>query len=223
MSGVRRLLLVRHGITDWNREGRFQGHLDPPLSETGQREARLIATRLAADADLRPERVVSSALARASETARIIADACGSPLATDTRLIELGQGDWEGRTHAELAVADSARYEAWRTGDHEPPGAETVEQALVRISAALGDLLDGEAAEATCLVSHGGTLRLVARLLLVLDGERSWALDVDNASLSALSRIDGGGWRVDRWNDTQHLLGRLPTHVDEAEGTPLAL
>ena len=67
-----RLVFVRHGVTDWNSEGRWQGRLDPPLSERGRREARMVADRLAADPDLRPARILSSTLARASETAAII-------------------------------------------------------------------------------------------------------------------------------------------------------
>ena len=104
------LLLVRHGLTDWNREGRFQGHLDPPLSDDGREQARLIATRLAASAKEPARRIVSSPLLRALETAEIIAEALGLPtdkVVRDARLRELGQGAWEGRTHAELAVSDA--------------------------------------------------------------------------------------------------------------------
>ena len=79
-----RLVVVRHGVTDWNREGRWQGRLDPPLSELGRREARMVADRLAANPDLRPARILSSTLARASETAamRLISSGtCRSALA----------------------------------------------------------------------------------------------------------------------------------------------
>jgi broad specificity phosphatase PhoE len=73
-------------------------------------------------------------------------------------------------------------------------------------------------------VSHGGTLRLAAGYLLGLATERAWALDVDNASLSRLSRdARGGTWRIDAWNDTGHLLGRTTLHTDEVDGKPLAL
>jgi broad specificity phosphatase PhoE len=73
-------------------------------------------------------------------------------------------------------------------------------------------------------VSHGGILRLVTRHLLGLEPRRAWALDVDNASLSELRRDDAGeAWAVVRWNDTGHLLGRTPQHVDESDGEPLAL
>jgi broad specificity phosphatase PhoE len=102
----RRLVLVRHGVTDWNREGRFQGHLDPGLADAGRHEAELVATRIAADDGLRPARLVSSSLGRAVETAAAIARMTGVAVEPDPRLMEIGQGEWEGRTHAELEVTD---------------------------------------------------------------------------------------------------------------------
>ena len=64
---------------------------------------------------------------------------------------------------------------------------------------------------------------MVANQLLELPGRWMWSFDVDNASVSVASRLDDGRWRLERWNDTLHLLGLEPTHVDEAEGRPLAL
>jgi len=219
VSGLR-LVLVRHGITDWNREGRFQGHLDPPLSDAGRREAALVASRLAADPALRPARIVSSSLARARETADAVGAACDLPVEPDRRLIEIGQGEWEGRTHDEIARTDAERYEIWRTTDGLPPGGETIESALGRLSDALAALDGSEGTVA--LVTHGGIIRVLARLLLELSPMRSWALDVDNASVSTVDQ-DDGRWRLDRWNDTRHLLGIERTHVQESEGHPVAL
>jgi probable phosphoglycerate mutase len=217
-----RLVVVRHGVTDWNREGRFQGHLDPPLSDVGRHEAELVAERIASDDLLRPVRIISSSLARAAETAAAIGVASGAPVEPDDRLIEIGQGEWEGRTHAELEVADARRYRAWRdaAGVRQPPGGESIDSATARVRAVLEELATSE--ETTCLVSHGGTMRILARLLFDLADDRSWALDVDNASIGVTTLIDGR-WRLDRWNDTRHLLGRELTHVDESEGRPLAL
>lgn len=224
----RRLLLVRHGVTDWNREGRFQGQLDPPLSDDGRVEAALIASRLVASGE-RPARVVSSPLSRALATAETIATAPWPsdppPIATDARLVEIGQGEWQGRTHAELLVADADRYAAWRDrgGEESPPGGEQIEAVLDRAAAVVADLLSREPWP-VCLVSHGGVMRLIAGELLGLTPRRAWALDLDNASLSVLvGDARPGSWRVERWNDTRHLLGRLPTHVAEAEGRPVAL
>lgn len=221
----RRLLLVRHGVTDWNREGRFQGHLDPPLGDDGRAEAELLARRLVATPELRPARIVSSTLARAMETAEPMGHAVGIPVEPDVRLIEIGQGEWEGRTHADLAVDDPDRYAAWRraAGIRQPPGGEAIEAATERVAALLAELGSRPGAWPVCLVSHGGTLRILASVLLRGASVAPWSLDVDNASLGTCTALDDGGWRLDRWNDTLHLLGRAVTHVDESEGRPLAL
>jgi len=220
----RRLLVVRHGVTDWNREGRFQGHLDPPLGDDGHDEAEHLAARLASEPDLRPKRIVSSTLARAMETAEALGRAVGVEVEPDPRLIEIGQGEWEGRTHADLAVADADRYAQWRrdAGIRQPPGGEPIESATARVSELLAEMQTGPGPWPICLVSHGGTLRILARVLLRAARVASWTLDVDNASLGVCTAVDDG-WRLDRWNDTLHLLGRTATHVDEAEGRPLAM
>jgi probable phosphoglycerate mutase len=227
-----RLVVVRHGVTDWNREGRFQGHLDPALSADGRLEAELVAERIAADAALRPARIISSPLARARQTAEAIGRASGSAVEADPTLMEIGQGEWEGRTHAELAEVDADRYRAWReaTGVRQPPGGETLDSVTARARAALARSADGP--WPLCLVSHGGIIRVLAGLALDLDPVRAWALDVDNAALGVLAAEEPAApersgadrrWRLERWNDTLHLLGIEPTHVDEAEGRPLAL
>jgi probable phosphoglycerate mutase len=225
-----RLLFVRHGVTDWNREGRFQGHLDPGLSGEGRAEARLVAERIAADSDLRPARLISSPLSRARQTADAILAALGDDdlhVELDRRLMEVGQGEWEGRTHAELVVEDPERYAAWRaaTWDRQPPGGEPVDAAVRRIRAALDEAIrstDRARAWPLCIASHGGTLRLAAHALLEIPVERAWRLELDNASLSMMDRVNGN-WRLVTWNDGAHLLGRGPVHVDEDDGQPLAL
>lgn len=225
---TRRLLLVRHGVTDWNREGRFQGHQDPALSDEGVAEARLLAQRLVATLGDGPLRIATSPLARARRTAELIVEALDGSgrhvkLETDARLVEVGQGEWEGRTHADLLVADAERYAAWRRSDsdRQPPGAEPLVEVMARIAACLEERTPAQD-ESTCLVSHGGTLRLLARLVLDLPPRRAWALDLDNASLSILSQSDDGPWRLERWNDARHLLGHMQVHVDESDGEPLA-
>jgi broad specificity phosphatase PhoE len=229
-----RLLLVRHGVTTWNQEGRFQGHLDPPLSAQGRKEVRLLADRMAHDPKFRPSRIISSPLARALETAESIqatmaAEDEAPELFVDQDLVELGQGEWEGKSHAELEVDDAKRYAAWRSSSslEPPPGGEPVEDGARRVAAAIeralgaGDATDS-GAWPRCIVTHGGTLRLLAELLLDLERPRAWALETDNASLSILDP-ESGGWRLVSWNDTGHLLGRVSLHAGEEDGEALAL
>ena len=219
-----RLILVRHGVTDWNREGRWQGHLDPPLSDSGRREASRAGQRINADPELRPDRIVSSTLARALETAQVIGAEIGLPVEPDPRLMEIGGGEWEGRTHAELETEDADRYLAWRAlgGIGQPPGGEPIEAATRRVVELLDELETGGGGQ-TLLVSHGGTLRILAGVLFDLSVERTRALDVDNASISVAAWMRPRWWRLERWNDTLHLLGIERTHMDELEGRPLAL
>ena len=223
MTGSR-LILVRHGVTEWNREGRWQGRLDPPLSDDGRREARLVAARIAADPVLRPARIVSSTLGRASQTAEVIGAALELAVELEPRLMEIGAGEWEGRTHDELEATDGDRYRAWRSQetDARPPGGERLQDAIGRVHELLAELAAGSGPWPTLLVSHGGILRVLANLMLDLPGGWMWNLDVDNASISVAARM-GDRWRLERWNDTLHLLGLEPTHVDELEGRPLAL
>ncbi len=184
----------------------------------------MVAERIAADADLEPARILSSTLGRATETATVIGEMVGVEVEPEPRLMEIGAGEWEGHTHAELEAIDGERYRLWRTTPgYGPPGGENLTDAAERVRALLAEV----AASTTwpvLLVSHGGILRYLARQLLDLDAERGEALDIDNASVSATVRAEDGTWRLERWNDTLHLLGRERTHVDEAaEGRPLAL
>jgi glucosyl-3-phosphoglycerate phosphatase len=183
-----------------------------------------VAARIADDPDLRPARILASTLSRATETAAAIGDALDVTVEAEPRLVEIGAGEWEGRTHEELEATDGERYRAWRTTPgYGPPGGEPLGDAAARVTALLADV-EGSTAWPVLLVSHGGILRYLARQLLDLDAERAEALDIDNASVSAAARMSNGTWRLERWNDTLHLLGRERTHVDEgAEGRPLAL
>jgi broad specificity phosphatase PhoE len=220
----RRLLLVRHGVTAWNRAGRFQGHLDPPLDDEGRHEAALLGARMASwTVGARPTRIITSTLERARATAEVIGSRLGIAVTGDARLIEVGQGEWEGRSHAELERDDAERYAAWRTvGEARPPGAEDLGQVAERALAAVEAAVDGDVAT-ICLVTHGGILRVLAAKLLRL-GARGFDLDADNASLSVMQRDgDAADWMLERWNDVHHLLGTVTTHVDERDGRPLAL
>ncbi len=158
------------------------------------------------------------------QTAAAIANAASVGVQADPRLIEIGQGEWEGRTHAELEADDHDRYQAWRhePGVRQPPGGESIASASARVAELVSELASSDGPFPICLVSHGGTLRIAAQLLLELGGDHSWALDVDNASVGVVTRSEAG-WSLNRWNDTLHLLGLEPTHVDEEDGRPLAL
>jgi probable phosphoglycerate mutase len=155
---VGRLLLWRHGLTAWNAEGRIQGQTDAELADEGVRQAEKAAELLAA---LGPAAIVSSDLSRARDTAEVLATRTGLPLRTDVRLRERHWGDWQGHTHAELAVSDPALYAAWRDGERiEVPGAESNETVGARTAAGIRAAAASVGADdVVVVVSHGGAIR----------------------------------------------------------------
>ena len=144
----RTLILVRHGLTDWNIEGRYQGRLDIPLNAEGRKQAEALRTRL----ENTPfERVYSSPLQRALETAQIIAR--GKPIRRDARLAEIDHGDWQGRTHQEIATEWPHQWHAWKSDPDRftPPGGESIADVQLRVREFLAEI-EGDA---ILCVSHG--------------------------------------------------------------------
>lgn len=173
-----RLLLVRHGETAWNAEGRIQGRTDTPLSALGRRQAAALATTVAA---LEPATAVTSPSLRARETA----DLLGFPeAATDCRWQEADFGDWTGCLKQDLGVASEA-LAAWREGRVTPPGGETFAALTARAVEAASALLDA-GHDPQLVVAHGGPILAVCCALL---GMKPAALvPVGSASLTILER-----------------------------------
>jgi broad specificity phosphatase PhoE len=155
-----RFCLIRHGQTDWNLEGRYQGQGDVPLNETGRAQARALAETLKGQTFAA---IYSSDLKRASETAQIVAASLGLPVTFDARLREIDQGEWEGQ----LVEAVHARFtEIWQQRKADPvsvgaPGGETVGQVAVRMAEALCDIAHRYPAEPVLIASHGLALATV--------------------------------------------------------------
>ena len=159
------LLLVRHGETEWNRVGRWQGHSDTPLNEAGREQARALAAELS-DVDV----VYSSDLARARETAEILAEPLGLGVQVDQRLRERGFGEWEGKTSAEIEAEFSEDHARWLAG--AAPGAKDAEpfsEFAARVHACVAEVLERHPDETVLLVAHGGFLRAVHALAAGLD------------------------------------------------------
>ena len=141
------ILLARHGETDWNRQGRFQGQADPPLNEQGRAQAQDLARRLA---DVPVDAVYSSDLRRAHETALIVAEPHGVPVVTDAGLREIDVGSWSGLTRAEVE-------ERFPGAEHHD--GETREELRTRVAAAVERIACEHPRERILIVSHGGALR----------------------------------------------------------------
>jgi broad specificity phosphatase PhoE len=145
---VTTLLLVRHGETDWNAEGRLQGHTDTPLNELGRRQALTLADELAGDGI---EAVYSSDLARARETAEIVAGRLGLPVVLDPDLREKDWGTWEGLTGAERERVELA--------------GETTEAHRERTLRALRSIATGHPGGRVLVVTHGGSMRRIEEVV----------------------------------------------------------
>jgi probable phosphoglycerate mutase len=187
-----RLLLVRHGLTDWNAAQRFQGQHDVPLNEVGQYQAAALAGRLACEPLLA---ILASDLQRARATAAAIAARHTCPMIAEPRLREISFGAWEGLTYAEIAARDPARLAAWEDNilENAPPEGETLAQLAGRVQAVLDELLLAEAGETLLLVAHGGPLQVLVCLALGLPPEKYWQFHLSPGSLSEIAIYPQGG------------------------------
>ena len=170
-----RLVLVRHGQTDANASGRFQGHLDVPLNRIGHKQAKAVADRVAL---MKPTRIVSSDLSRARDTADAIAEASGIACETDRRLREIDVGSWQGLTIADVSQAHPWMPEAIAEGRdfRRSDTGETAGEAGARVARALVDLAAERPGETTVVVGHGLSLRIGLALVSGLGFAGSFSL-----------------------------------------------
>jgi alpha-ribazole phosphatase len=148
------LWLVRHGQTDWNVEGRYQGHADIPLNETGLSQARKLAEQLTGRSF---QAIFSSDLIRARVTAEILGQALHLPVQVEPRLREVDQGDWEGMLFKDIAVRYAAEM-ALRKEDPagaRPPNGESLAELADRIAAAASSIAVAYPESDVLVVSHG--------------------------------------------------------------------
>ncbi len=161
-----RLVLIRHGETDWNVEGRYQGQADPPLNARGRAQAQALVE------PLRPlglDVLYTSPLRRARQTAEVLATALHLPLHTDPRLMEIHQGAWQTRLRAEIERQYPETFHRWQTAPWEvtPPGGESLRQVQQRVYAAVDAILARHPGQTIGLVTH----RIpIALLLMRYDG-----------------------------------------------------
>ncbi len=158
------LYLLRHGETQFNRDGRYQGRTDSPLTPLGLDQARAVAGRLAEVLGDAPVRLLTSPLERARRTARIVADALPGDVAleTDARLAEVAMGAWDGLTRAEIAQRwpDARRGKAQREWVFHGPGGETLEDVVTRLTDVHAEVTASNGG-AMILVSHAMTGRIL--------------------------------------------------------------
>lgn len=206
---VLRLLLARHGETEWNAAGRYQGQADPPLNQRGRRQASCLTARVAGR---KIDAVYTSDLKRAQETAAIMGKMLHRKPVPDPRLREISFGVLEGLTFAEANARYAKMMAAWledgRAGSarrqQAPPGGEMMEAFSQRLLSLLEELKGKHGGQRVLLVTHGGAIRELLRLALGLPPQGQWYFMVDNGSLSQLE-LYGDRPLLRHLNDTSHL------------------
>jgi probable phosphoglycerate mutase len=203
---VTRLVLVRHGQTAWNLEGRAQGHTDVGLDDTGRAQAQAMAPYVAA---MQPTALWSSDLARARQTAYEVAVATGLEVQPDPRLREFDVGERAGLTIPEFAERYPESYAAWRDGHitGDVPGAETTADVVARMVPALQEIWDSTAAGGTTVVvSHGACSKVSLLAFLGWPEALMQSLrGLDNCGWAVLEGdVHGRGVRLASYNETAH-------------------
>jgi probable phosphoglycerate mutase len=202
-----RIYLVRHGETEWNRDGRWQGHADVALNAAGRDQAARLARHLA-DAGIRFDRLYSSDLRRAWETAVGIGAEVGLQPLPVTALREIDLGTWSGRTRSEIAAAFPEEWaRVQREEDVPRGGGETYSALLLRVVDWLEGTARTNAGRSVCAVTHGGCIRAALLHALGLTwADRGQLPAIGNASVTVLSRADGR-WRILTVNETAEAPG----------------
>ena len=188
-----RFIFIRHGETDWNKEGRFQGQHDIPLNQTGILQARRVVELIR---DIPIDAVYSSPLERARNTAEIIVSEKNLTLFQDDRLKELDFGEWDGCIRSEIEAIDTARFREFCLHPSTAliPGEGSMKKAYIRVAEAIEDyrLRYSDADANVLIVSHATAIKLMILFLLGIGAEGFQMLQIDNAAVSSLRSVNGG-------------------------------
>ncbi|MGB9813397.1 MAG: histidine phosphatase family protein [Thermovenabulum sp.] len=204
-----RIFLVRHGETLWNKESRYQGQLDIPLSDVGRIQALKLAKRFSRE---NISAIFSSDLSRAYETARIINIFHNKTIIKTPNLRELCFGKWEGKTYEELVGEVGDEYINWLKNPFylKPPEGESLADLISRITSVFYDILKTyNEDENIILVTHGGPIKAFISAILEINTAVFFKLKIGNASVTEIF-ADGFGELKDiayivKINDTCHL------------------
>jgi alpha-ribazole phosphatase len=198
-----RILLVRHGVTNWNQAERLQGRSDLALNAAGLQQAAAAAARLAAEP---LEAIYTSNLKRARQTARIIATPHGLAVTSFTELDEIHFGEWEGLTYAAIQARDPLATQAWSKDllNFTPPGGESLARMASRVAGMLPQLISLPQDTCLAIVAHGGPLQVLICLAVGLPAERYWQFRLSPGSISQIDLYPEGAI-LTTLNDTNHL------------------
>jgi len=193
------VILVRHGESVWNREGRVQGQSDPPLTALGQAQAKQVAERLTME---QVELIFSSDSQRAAATAGAISQKLGLPVTQDSRLREISVGYWEGLLFKEAQERYAEEYATWRKDPTQGRGGgESRAELEARGWAAVADIVAANSGRNIVITSHGGTIQAITCHVLKIPAEHFQSLrGLENCAMTWLEFDEAGQARVKRYN-----------------------
>jgi len=199
VSPVTRLVLWRHGVTDWNEQGIFQGRADIPLNEKGLAQAAAVAPSLAA---MKPVAIYCSPMIRARQTAQPLVDLTGLDPVIDDRLAEIDVGTWVGRSLSDVATLDPEAG-ALMIGGHDyrrSPTGETMTEVGLRVGECLREIAAEHDGGTVLIASHGGAIRM--GIVNLMGWQYETAIGLGGMANCAWSRVNrrGGHWRLDTYN-----------------------
>ncbi len=201
-----RIILVRHGQTEWNRVERFRGRADVPLDEIGLAQAEATGRRVAQE--WQPAAVYSSPLVRAVKTAEAIARHFNLPVQIHAGIADIDYGEWQGLTPDEVKERWPEMHHTWHNMPHlaHIPGGETLGDLRARGMAAMDELATRHAGETIVMVGHTVINRIILLGVLGLGNDRFWRLRQDTCAINVLEvDVPAGSYTLVSLNDTCHL------------------
>jgi probable phosphoglycerate mutase len=199
------VILIRHGETRWNREGRWQGHADSPLTESGLVQAKALARRLSS---MDFSALYSSDLGRAQDTASIIARETGHEILFDSRLRERNVGIFQGLTLLEMKDQFPDVFQRYLNHDSEYviPEGESMNQRFAINIQCVNELAEKHRGQSVVVVTHGGVLNSMFRYVLKLPPEANRRYKIKNTSINSFVHGENG-WVLQTWGDVSHVNG----------------
>lgn len=207
-----RIILVRHGETKWNIEGRFQGQVDTELSERGIAQGQRAAIALA---EVPIDAAVASPLQRSYLTCKMAADKHGIAVHKDDRLLEISHGLWEGKLADDVAKTYGHELALWRTEPEKVtmPEGESLEDVRIRVRAAFDEYTRTYDGQTLLVCAHDAVNKAIICDCMGVSVAHFWQIKQDNACINVLE-YDEGTWRIVTLNSTAH-MGYLISGIEQ--------
>lgn len=198
-----RIILVRHGETTWNKEGRYQGQVDTPLSELGLTQGAKLAAALST---IKIDKFYSSHLFRAKETARLCATFHNQNVILDERLQEISHGKWEGLLSDDVAQTYPQELKDWQNNPAKVvmPEGESLDMVAIRSMVALEEIAQTNLGKTVLVAAHDAVNKVVICHALGIDLNKFWQIKQDNTCINVLEFYENT-WRIVLLNSTLHM------------------